>query len=1348
MDSTTLGPSTSPYAEFGRTLTAARVAAGIDHQADLAARLKCSQQSVSRWEAGVTRPRAAQVAALAAVLDLEPSGLLQLAGYGAQVGAAHYAQLFPVDRLDPETFERFVEYLLTLLYPAAHVQRAGSSGHKQDGLDITVVWPTRRHSFQCKRVERFGPAEVLRAVAAHSAPADKKHLVLSRIASPQAVEALRSFSDWEVWDKEKLTALIRLKLSEDDQNRLVDIFFRGQRLALLGRAEVGPWMTLDEFFAPWERRDAVFSHEWSLKGRDKEIADLTEALTRSNTPVVMLTGPGGMGKSRVIKEAMAASKETLPGVVVRFLATTSGEVDRRALDALGSRQKLLVVDDAHDRDGLGVLFEYVADPLHRAKLLLAMRPYAEARIKSEAAIYGIGGIPQILLDRLTADHTTDLVKEVLIRFDGDANWADEIVRVTRDCPLVAIMAARIFARDRIPIELVKSDEQLRRLILGKFMRVVAGDIGSAGDQRLIPGTLEVLALVQPFHIEDPQLSTLLGATKGMDPTDVARVLRLLLDGGIIYRRGYQYRLMPDLLGDYIIESSCIGPADQLLPFAERVFDSVAGAQLAHVLVNLGRLDWRRSGGDTSKSRLLGNLWRKLDDVDSDSDPRFEAVQAVAIYQPKQALDFIQHQFDDGRVPDGTGGIVRNVAYNYNYIEEACELLWTLGCNDKRELGPHPSHPIRVLSEMCGFEENKPLAFIEPVFDFGMRLIDREGAWDHRYSPLDILRPVLSGEGVNATSKGGHLQMSSFFVNLDVVAHLRRRLTDRVLTLLANDQPKIGRAAADFLSGALRFPMGLMGASVGPDVYNQYALEFEGTLSKLRTIIAGGDIHVGVMIGVARSIAWHAQNGPEKTAFAAQAVLDALPTDLSFRTRAALADGYGQVFLGKRRLDRWQEDLDAWIASLVAELKVAFPVGEKLRRHLELALADLVAVKDNENATHVLIGPLLRGDLELARAFVADAELRSNSLTRRFAGAALNEILCLSPAEGRAKVRSFFGSLDSDLEYAAAIALGSLRREVEAEDIDLLRTALNSADVAIAGAAVRSLWQWRGVDGRILIELVKVVRIEESVWLADEVAMIFTGLGEHILKTLSQDDVKHFLRRLLKVPKLDGHWLEQLLVHISLHYPHELADFFFKRVELAAGTKTFGEFRPANHGPYANARLKIDESPEAAAVLQKTWAWLRENEHRDVYFQYPAADVFNAMFMSVDDAMVALFEAKLESASKAELALMSRLLRNARPDFIFLHRRFTVRLLERCRDAGKDRLQEAIGALFGSAISGVRGGSLGEPASQDVKMVADAKEALKHVSRLSPAYRLYDGVRQFGDRNIAQTFRDMEALDEQ
>jgi len=760
------------------------------------------------------------------------------------------------------------------------------------------------------------------------------------------------------------------------------------------------------------------------------------------------------------------------------------------------------------------------------------------------------------------------------------------------------------------------------------------------------------------------------------------------------------------------------------------------------------LDWRRSGGDPSESRLLDNLWRKLVRHGDETDPRLEAVRSVAIYQPRQALEFIQHQFDQGRTPPGVAGIVRNIAYNFDYLEEACELLWALGRDDRCQLGPNLDHPIRILSELCGFEEIKPLIFTERVFDFAMQLLDNPDAWSHIYSPLDILKPVLSTEGITTTSRGRHFQISPFLVDYSLVAPLRRRLIDRVIELLRHAQPKIACRAAEFLEYALRAPMGLMGSIVGSDLYGHYQLEIEQTISKLEPIVASGDLRQGVMIAIARSVSWHAQYGPPGTSGAAHRVMAALPATIGFRTCAVLADGYGRVFLGRWSLSDWQDQLNDWMAGLVQELRTAFPDKQTLRAHLESALTDLEVGRNSEDSPYVLVSALLQNDAELGRAFIADAEFGPPSATRRFVGLALQEVLCSSPNEGREKARRFLASGERDLAFAAVSAMGGLRRPVETEDVEILRPALASSDVGLALAAVRALWFWRNLDTRVRLELAKLVEIGTSARLADELCMMFAGVDRRLLDALDRADVDHLLQRLLDVPQLEGHWLEQLLVDISFRYPHALAEFFFKRVDLAASEETFGDFRPANYGPYAHARLRIDESAEAASVLQRTWAWLRQNEHRDEYFQYNAANVFNAMFLSVDNAMVALFEAKLESASKAELALMARLLRNARPGFIFHHRQFVVRYLERCRDAGKDLLHDGQSSLLGSAISGIRSGPVGEPTAQDVKMVAAAKEASKHVSRLSPAYRLYDDVKRSGEARISRSRRDGEALDDQ
>jgi transcriptional regulator with XRE-family HTH domain len=1347
-------PQTPPFLELGQAIARARMTLGMD-QGALARLVGCRQQTVSRWEAGTSRPRAAQVPELAAALKQDVDRLLNLAQYAAPAPAVvSYAQPFPMDRLDPTTFERFVQYILSLLYkPPAQVMPAGSSGHTQDGLDITVTTADGQvFSFQCKRVSRFGPAEVAKAVAAHVAPADRKHLVLSRVASPQAADALREHEDWELWDKEILSRKIRLDLTPDEQIRLVDIFFRGQRRALLGRDEAGPWLTTEDFFEPFATPGATFSHSWHLKGREQEIQDLLGALQRDeHTPAVLVTGPGGIGKSKILKEALERLAVQQPQRTVRLLSSAA-EITRQSLELLGAGPKLLVIDDAHDRDGLGALFEYAAVPRNNTRLLLATRPYAETRIRRESAVFGIGDIPTVRLERLTAEQMKGLISEVLRSLSAPEEWGEQIVRIVGDSPLVAVMAARVIARDGTSFELAKNHSDLRNLILGKFRNVVTGELGTPSDQRLISGILDVLALVQPFHVEDPQLIAMIQAVKGADAVDSARILRLLVDGGIVYRRGHQYRLMPDLLGDYIIETSCLGPNDSLSPFVDRALAELPTSLLNNVFVNLGRMDWRKSGGDPSQSRLLDRVWQTLDDIESPYDPRLEAARSVAIYQPRQALDFVQRQIRRGQ-SRSLSKILRAIAYNPDYLEAACNLLWELGRNDKDDLGRNTNHPIRVLSELCGFEDGKPFGFTNAVFDFCMGLLDRSDAWTEDHSPLEVLKPILSSEGVTTTSKGRNLVMSGFLVNFELVSPLRDRLINRVLSLLIDPDPHIALEAANFLDSALRAPMGIMGSRVPPEVYEDYQQEFMRTLVALKDIVSSGRLGAITTIGVARAVSWHAHHGPDFTRAAAQAVMDALPHDLDFRTRAAFSDGFGQLFLGEFEAATWQTKLNTWISELTAELRGAYPRGEDLRRHLEGALAEIDEAKSSDNSAHVLMFNLLRDDLGLARAVIADSTTRAKSPTRRFLGAALNEVLALEPDEGRAIARRLLQDADTDLVRHAAWAFMGLRRDPTPEDIELVEAALSSPIASVAHNAIQALFGWRSLDPRRIIDLAKRVNLVALPELLDRFWMMFGGMDTRLFDALRRDDVEHFLKRMVRIPRLEGYWVQEFLIFLSRRFADALADFFFARVEMAATAETFNDVRPANHGPYAHKRLRIQDSPDFAAVLQKTWNWLKQNEGRDYYFRHHAADVFDAMFLSVDGAtvdaqMVELFAARLDVASAAELRLIARLLHNAPPNFVFQYRAFVVRFVDRCKNVDPKTLEVALQNLHSSAISGVRSGLVGEPTTRDLEALAGAKEALRHISRLSSAYAFYADLQRSAEQDIAQSKWDGEALDDE
>lgn len=1337
---------TLKYAQFGRVVAAARVAAGLENQSDLARTLDCTQQTVSRWESGNSRPRAGEIPKLAAALKLKISFLLEQAGYAAPA-VASYAQPFPVDRLDADTFERFVEFLLGLLYRGkAVVSRAGESGHKQDGIDLTVLFPDgTRFSYQCKRVQQFGPAEVVQAVAAHTAPSDKKYLVLSRVPSPQTQDAIRTFPNWEIWGKEDLSRLIRTDLTTDDQNRLVDIFFRGQRLSLLGRSEPGPWLKIDEFFAPFIERGTIFNHDLSLQGRDADIARLSLALQKNDAPLVLLTGPGGIGKSRLLKESLETFAKAHPQMLIRFLSS-SGEATPGNLEALGDRPKILVVDDAHDRDGLGGLMEHAAIPENKTRLLLATRHYAESRIKREAARTAIENPPTIKLERLTLEQTTEIAKAALKSAGASPEFADALARATRDSPLVTVMAARVIAKEGIALEAAKNEDAIRNLILGKFEKIIIGDLGSKGDERLVKDMLDVLALLQPFHIEDPALIELLQSLKNIDAIEAARLFRLLLDGGVIYRRGHHYRLMPDLLGDYIIEQSCIGPNEKLSPFALRAFDLVEPRQLENLLVNLGRMDWRLKGGQPKESSLLDGVWQRLRDNHGLYDQRINAIRAVAIYQPRQALDFVADRIRNGVILSDFSRILRSIAYNPEYLPLACGMLWELGRNDRRELGANPDHPIRTLAELCGFEERKPLTFTKQVFDFGMALAEQDTVWDYHYSPLDILRPIFSAEGVTTHSTARQLTMKPFLIDPDVVGPLRQQLIERILALLQHRRATVARRAALLLDNALHYPMGAMGMSVPRELRDKYDLEFERTLLSVRELLAGGSIHPIVGIALAQSVSWHAQHGGDSVQAAARAVQAALPTSLEFRSLAALAKGFSRILDRAGFTNDWQQRHEAWLTSLTAELKVAYTPIE-LHRMIERHLSDLEDSGENLNNAHILIGRLLRDDLKLSRIFIDDSRTHPKSHTRAFLAFALSEVSTCDAKEGQSLVQESLESADVELARAAAASLSIIRREHDTRDVMLIGLALGSHDRSVVNAAIGCLWRWRPENARQLIDLCKKVHFKSSSDLADSLLMLFRDATDGPLNYLTIEDADHFLKRLIDIPRLEGHWIEEFLAAISLRFPRQLADFLFARVDIAAKAQSFN-FHPANYGPYGQIPLRFQESADAPEIFARTWSWLRDNASRDLYFQQHSANVFDAMFGRAKTGLVSFFEGQLETASTDELRLMSRLLHDSDHNFIFLHLPFVVRFLERCKAINPDLVKIAIDDLFGSAISGVHSSMPGIPSPRDIEQRDKATSALSQISRLSPAYELYDYVRQSAEVNISRSRRDGEAMDEE
>lgn len=1342
-----------PYKAFGDLVTQLRLKAGLAQQSDLAVLVKISQQTVSRWESGVSRPRDKQMPLLASVLKADLAALLAAAGYTERTPVATFDQPFPIDALNPDSFERFCLYFLSEMYPTAKVHRMGGQGHTQDGLDVEAVFTDGTcYTFQCKRVDDFGPGKVHTAVAKHTRAATKKFLLLTRpAASPQARHAIREYEGWDIWDREDVSRIIRQHLSKDQQIRLVDTYFHGQRLALLGESEAGPWQTTTQFFAAFAAGQKFFSHEWQLVGRDEDLTAILNSLVNPAVRATLLIGSGGSGKSRVLKQVVENFEQTHQGALVRFLAPAE-DVSNKSLEDLGGGTKLLIVDDAHDREDLQLLFQYAATPANNTTLLLSFRPYALDRIKGQASNFALTGerVTERKLSPLNLDQATQLAMQVLEAFSGPTSAAKEIARLTLDCPLFTVIGAQVVANEKVHLELAKNEDIFRSTLLGKFRDIIAGHVGSKSDAEPIKKLLNILALIQPFHPEDESIALVAEKVEGLRHPDVNRLIRLLIDAGVLFKRGGKHRLSPDLLADYIIEKVCIEQNGRSTGYAEQVFDAVPNPQIEHVLLNLGKLDWRRANGDPSNSKLLDGVWKKLNPTSDYSDPHISAVTAVAYYQPQRTLEFAEHLIRKGTHLRDLPNLIKYAAYNLEYVRRACECLWELGKGDDRALNQNPGHAIRILSELCAVEPNKPIEYNEAVVEFGLSLLDQESSWAYAYTPFDVLNGIMKTEGHTTTSNGRSFTFAPFLVLSSAVSTVRTKVVDAAINLLTNPHPKTAVLAAKFLSECLRYPMGMFNLQVSTETRDVWTDEFVKTLEKIEKIVHKKELDPLVLIEIIRSVSWHANYAAEKTSPVAKRLVASFPQSLEFRTVLTLADGYGHL-LERSDFKRQQREWDQHVATVTSDLLAAYPDGENLRSFMEDMLTKIeMAYASGSSSPHVLFWSLFRSSLTLAQATAENALNNTGSKTNQFAGVALSRLLSEDHSYGLSVASRFLETDSPELHAAVGRAYCGLNTKDDAygeEDLTLLRRVLSSKEQWVVRNGVEAIRSVAKNNKRLAIDLLKGVDIAISNKVADDVFILFQRDEMIPFRLLTGEDIEYFLNKLMPVAELNEYWIETFLSKVSRYHAQLAAAFFMARVEHAAATNDW-RYRPCNYGPYLHVPLRFRESEEFGSLLRKVCQWMKSHAKQDYQFEHRAGELFDAMFSPFDNELLGFIQDWIDVSSKDDIRLLSKIFKECQPDFVFAHREFVVRFLDKASQHGKEALDSAASALFSSAISGVKSGTPGEPFPRDVMMRDEAEKALLEIPRFAPARGLYESLKKHAEANIGISLREREAFEDE
>lgn len=1334
---------------FGAFLAQARLASGYAQQAEFAAELGVKQQTVSRWERGLSRPRAEQVPEIALALGLEIDALMLAAGYTAtSPSQLSLDRPWPVDALAPETFERFCTEFVTLLHGEdAQVHPYGTQGHTQLGIDIDVVHADgTRTTYQCKRHASFGPRKVAAAVAAQTIPADRKVILLSSSASPQAREEIKKHAGWQLWDREDISRRARLELSKRAQIQLVDIFFVGQRMALLGEPELSPWQTPEQFFAGQTEPARGFSHGWTLQGREKELDTLTTFATGAAPSALMLVGNGGTGKSRLLKALADRVAGANPRPSIYFLSREP--LRMKDLEGLGSRSKLLVCDDAHDREDLALLADYVANPGNKSRLILSLRTYGIQHVLQQTRALGLAEISKVELQALTKADSEQLAEQALQHFGASTDFSSRLAVYTRDCPLATVIGAQILANDKSLPEFLIDEDAFRTELLRRLVASTVEGISSKLDAEAVHVALSAIALLQPVKEDDVKLHSAIGTVANITTHEVARILKRLREAGVLYKRGSSSRIVPDLLGDFIVEERCISTTGQSTGFAATVFDAAADAYAEHILVNFGRLDWRKSNGDTRNSRLLDELWSRLEYQDKYVNPHLRAAAAAAYYQPRQALAFVRRMLREGYTDKMLADILRHVAYSPDHLPEACQILWELGRDDDKPLNQEPSHGIRVLKELASPELYKPFNFMDQAVDFGLSLLPYDDSWKGIHNPLEILSGALETEGHSSSATYRAVMLTPFIIRQSDVAAIRKKIIDACITLLSHADTNRALAAARALGNALRGPHGLLGATVSKNITAEWDVEFEETLKAINAKLDRSDVAPVVLIKLAVATSWYSKYGKAgKLKKLSRQILSRLDASLPLRATRLLVDGWGHLSdqIGTGRLEKHTNELETFAQEL---LSATGGPGEAYR-FVEALLPD--ALKDSESAPHILIGHIIFHSAEYARELLQPVLLGEQSVSGRYAGSALCRLLRDQNELALAIVEKAIDTDDAALLPMVAEAYANYRPQLPYSPLDLraLRSITSSVRQEVRVWAPHIVRQVAQTDADLAIELTIAADFGDSEQIAQNYLMWISGERRIPFDSIGESNVKAILKKLLSLPRIDDHWIQEFIKTSLRHHTGLVIDFLVARVTVAQERGDWS-YTPVPWSSAMRGDWGLMKQQDALQWIRRLfdWALIQEQAGESVLPWF--GELIRTLCTINSSDFVEFFRQWISSSGRDGFAVVNSIARETPPSFVFKQHEFVIWLMRLGRSHGIDVLRKLETALYGAAVSGSRSGVPGEPFPQDIRLRDCAANVISSMNRQDPAYELYFDLHRHALQSIGmqeEEGRMMAAMDE-
>ena len=1261
-----------------------------------------------------------------------------------------------------ERFEAFSEEFISRLPGVVETHRYGRQGSGQRGIDIFAYFENgEKWAFQCRQRRSFTASNATTAIEDTTYTADRFILMLSRTATSSVRDVYTEYPSWDIWDVGDISRKVR-ELEMNSAARLVETHFGvAWRSAFLGLHGLTSFLSPDEFFQSFLNTSALFNHAWDLVGRSQHLSEAHEFVGSRQQKVAILVGRGGIGKSKFLHAFSETFDDEHDGMSLWF-AAEGLTLTPEGADHLPYSPCVIVMDDAHRRSDLPTLLAMSRQRSHPVKLLLSCRPQGLSPLRSQLSRVGfdvqeIAELPAI--SELTREEVTQLGRQSL--GSEFAFLADKLAAATWDCPLVTVIGGQLLARRAIAPELLERDEEFRQTVLTRFRDILVGEVGNQIDPTLCRDLLDLIASVQPIRVNNEQALNAEAEFLGVSRPSLLSNLGILEEAGVLLRRGYTLRIVPDVLADHILHNANVTPQGQLTGYADLIFEKFASLCPSELLRNLSELDWRLRSSDAQAADLLGRVWRKIEQEfrDAPNSGRcsiLKILREVAVYQPAKTLELVEfamrntatasenlglsqfYEYTHDDVLHELPALLRRVCFNIDFIHRCCGVLWELGRDDVRRLNQLPDHPMRVLADLGSYEIGKPYIVNEKVLDAVEEMLETPGFHGHAHSPLAIIDPMMAKTGSSAHSEGHSFVYRSFVLRIDGIREIRQRALSLIVRCLRTGDLKATLRSLQSLEGTLREPVAEFNTIISDEDREQWRTEQLEILNHIADLAERSTEPV-TLLEIRSILSWHRNYSPsDDIKRISDDIVSSISETFEFRLSQHLMNSFPLEVTESVTTDSedryrfHQEQIDLARRAFVDEFLNHSVYPQEAYNILTDRIRTMVQVGIQLHP-QLILGLLGRSDPEFAASLCDIVVDNSDGEIAPYLNALLTPVRIWSAERARDIDQRALEEGSTVLCGGVALSYrsGSWTDNATETDIENIKELLNHGDIGVKGAAIAALNVLAEVRRQDAIELASAVEIGDSDFLANELCQLFYGGWTIPFDELTPDDIGAILSKLEDVNEIQEYMINTFLVRASEVDARAVVGLLLNRImndrnsdPLYHALPLLGFDQPLTGFSTSSEREDIlrgvrDISVESSPAIRY---WLPEL-FREISLGFKS------------DAALNVLNEWVNSGSPEKIRAASQLTFRAHPNFVFENVEFVSNLLECAHVANEETFVNVSGDLMASASSGTRSGTPGEPFPEDVALRDNASAIADQFDLGSPANRFYASLAQNAEATI-------------